>query len=88
MPGTTLIDAIVSAIRKNKLTKLKSQLSAVDVLILDDIQFLAGKEKTQEVFLDIFNELVMRNKQIILSSDQPPKDLVNIEARLKSRFAK
>ncbi|NCQ82335.1 ATP-binding protein [bacterium] len=88
MPGTTLIDAIVSAIRKNKLTKLKSQLSSVDVLILDDIQFLAGKEKTQEVFLDIFNELVMRNKQIILSSDQPPKDLVNIEARLKSRFAK
>jgi len=61
---------------------------SVDVLLIDDIQFLSNKEKTQEIFLNIFNELVMHNKQIVFTSDQAPKNLINIEARLRSRFAK
>lgn len=88
MPATTLIDAIIEAIRKNKLTQLKNKLLKTDVLLIDDVQFLANKEKTQEVFLTIFNDLAAQNKQIVLTSDQPPKELANIEARLKSRFSK
>jgi chromosomal replication initiator protein len=56
------------------------------VLILDDVQFLANKEKTQEIFHNIFNDLESQKKQIILSSDRPPRELVNIESRLKTRF--
>ncbi|MEO1712918.1 MAG: chromosomal replication initiator protein DnaA, partial [Bacteroidota bacterium] len=58
----------------------------VDVLIVDDIQFLEGKTKTQEIFFHIFNQLHQNNKQVILTSDRPPKDLQGIEDRLVSRF--
>ena len=63
------------------------QLSQVDVLMLDDIQFLAGKDKTQEIFHNIFNEFTSLQKQIVLTSDQPPKSLILLEARLQSRFS-
>ena len=59
----------------------------VDVLLIDDVQFLAEKEKTQEIFYNIFNDFQLKKKQIILSSDRAPKELVHIEPRLKSRFA-
>ena len=58
----------------------------VDVLIVDDIQFLANKQKTQEIFFHIFNQLHQSGKQIILTSDRPPKDLDGMEERLISRF--
>lgn len=87
LPTTKLIDEIVDAIRTNKLTNLMKKLEEVDVLILDDIQFLAEKEKTQEIFHNIFNDFHMRKKQIIISSDRPPKELNLLEARLRSRFA-
>jgi len=55
--------------------------------MIDDIQFLAEKEKTQEIFHTIFNDFQSQKKQVILSSDRPPKELLHIEPRLKSRFA-
>lgn len=87
LPASKLIDEIVIAIRWNKLEQLMRKFDAVDVLIIDDVQFLADKEKTQEIFHNIFNDFHMKKKQVILSSDRPPKELVNIAARLKSRFS-
>jgi chromosomal replication initiator protein len=86
LPTTKLIDDIVAAVRANKLSAFQNKLEQVDVLLVDDIQFLANKEKTQEIFHNIFNDFQMKKKQIILSSDRPPKELINIEPRLKSRF--
>jgi chromosomal replication initiator protein len=86
LPVGKLIDEIVSAIKTNKLQNLIKKFDDVDVLIIDDIQFLANKEKTQEIFHNIFNDFHMKKKQVILSSDRPPKELINIEPRLKSRF--
>ena len=87
LPTSKLVDEIVSGVRGNKLSSLLKKFDEVDVLLLDDIQFIADKEKTQEIFHNIFNDFQMKKKQIILSSDRPPKELVHIEPRLKSRFA-
>ncbi|MFZ5341424.1 MAG: DnaA ATPase domain-containing protein [Patescibacteria group bacterium] len=87
LPTTKLIDEIVDAIKKNKLTNLMQKFDEVDVLILDDIQFLKEKEKTQEIFHNIFNDFQMKKKQIVLSSDRPPRELTLLESRLRSRFA-
>lgn len=81
-----LISKIVNSIRQNCIEKLKSNLRAIDVLIVDDVQFFAGKEKTQEEFFHAFNGLYQENKQIILSSDRPPKAIPAIAERLRSRF--
>lgn len=86
LPTTQLIDEIILAIRKNKLSALLSKFKSVDVLLLDDVQFLSDKDKTQEIFLNIFNEMQQAGKQIVLTSDKAPRELNNIEARLKSRF--
>ncbi|AKH32366.1 Chromosomal replication initiator protein DnaA [candidate division SR1 bacterium Aalborg_AAW-1] len=86
LPTTQLIDHIVMAIRKNKLNTLLSEFKKIDVLLLDDVQFLGDKDKTQEIFLNIFNEMQQAGKQIVLTSDRAPRELNNIEARLKSRF--
>ena len=86
-PVTKLIDEIVTAIKGNKLSNMIKKFDDVDVLMIDDVQFLADKDKTQEIFHNIFNEFQLKNKQIILSSDRPPKELLHIEPRLKSRFA-
>jgi len=87
LPVTKLIDEIVTAIKGNKLSNLLKKFDDVDVLLIDDVQFLADKDKTQEIFHNIFNDFQLKHKQIILSSDRPPKELVHIEPRLKSRFA-
>jgi chromosomal replication initiator protein len=86
LPTSKLIDEIVLAIRKSTLPKLINQFKSIDVLLLDDIQFLADKDKTQEIFLNIFNEMHNAGKQVVLTSDRAPRELNNIEARLKSRF--
>ncbi|MEI7919981.1 MAG: DnaA/Hda family protein [bacterium] len=86
LPASKLIDEIVTAIKSNKLTNVLKKFDDVDVLLIDDIQFLADKDKTQEIFHNIFNDFQLKQKQIILSSDRPPKELVHIEPRLKSRF--
>lgn len=77
---------VVSSIRNKKMEELKEKYRTLDVLIIDDVQFLAGKEKTQEEFFYTFNALYEKNKQIIISSDRPPKAISALEERLKSRF--
>lgn len=76
----------VNSIRNNSIESFTSFYLSIDTLIIDDVQFLSGKEKTQEIFFNIFNHLHQSGKQIILSSDRPPKDLVGLEDRLLSRF--
>jgi chromosomal replication initiator protein len=76
----------VEAIQSNKVNVFSSFYRSMDVLIIDDIQFLIGKEKTQDLFFHIFNTLHQSGKQIILSSDKPPKDLKGLDDRLISRF--
>lgn len=76
----------VQAIRNNRASEFSVFYKNIDVLIVDDIQFFSGKEKTQEEFFHIFNALHQDGKQIILSSDRPPKDIPDIEERLISRF--
>lgn len=80
------VSAVISAIRNHQIEKFKSLYQVVDVLIIDDIQFLAGKEKTQEEFFYIFNSLYERNKQIVISSDRSPRAIPALTERLRSRF--
>lgn len=77
---------VIKAIRNQDTDNLKTRFRDIDVLIIDDIQFLAGKERTQEEFFHTFNELYQQSKQIIISSDRPPKALNTLEERLRSRF--
>lgn len=77
---------LISSISNGTVEKFKNNYRKFDILIIDDIQFLAGKEKTQEIFFHIFNTLYERNKQIILSSDRVPKAIPTLEERLRSRF--
>ena len=76
----------VESIQSNKVNEFSNFYRNMDVLILDDIQFLIGKEKTQDLFFHIFNTLHQSGKQIILTSDKPPKDLKGLNERLISRF--
>jgi len=76
----------INSIQKNKTTEFSGIYRNVDLLLVDDIQFFANKERTQEEFFHTFNTLHQKGKQIVLSSDRPPKDLKGVEERLISRF--
>jgi chromosomal replication initiator protein len=85
--GERLTSTIVESIRNRTIEDIKNTYARQDLLIIDDIQYIAGKDKTQEIVFTIFNELHNRNKQVVISSDRPPKSIPAIEERLQSRFS-
>ena len=87
--GSDFVTAVVDSItnRTETIDNFKKRMFSLDVLLIDDIQFIAGKEKSHEVFFHIFNELVNNKKQIVLSSDRDPSEIKGLEERLISRFS-
>lgn len=77
---------LINAIRFGKTSEFRGKYRNVDVLLIDDIQFLSGKERIQEEFFHTFNTLYEVGKQIVVSSDRPPKEIATLESRLRSRF--
>jgi len=86
VPSEQFTRDIVWGLRNDRIESIKKKYRDVDVLIIDDIQFIGGKEKTEEEFFHTFNALYENNKQIIISSDRPPQSLPTLEERLRSRF--
>ncbi len=82
----TFTNELINSISTNKNEEFRNKYRNIDVLLIDDIQFIAQKERTQEEFFHTFNALHSNNKQIIISSDRPPKEIKTLEERLKTRF--
>ncbi len=86
VPSEKFTSDIIWGIRNKRMEDMKRKYRDIDVLIIDDIQFIGGKEKTEEEFFHTFNALYDNNKQIIISSDRPPQSIPTLEERLRSRF--
>ncbi|MBR3429952.1 MAG: chromosomal replication initiator protein DnaA [Clostridia bacterium] len=86
MTSESFTNEMIDAIQMKKTYEFRAKLRRADVLMVDDIQFIAGREATQQEFFNTFNELYNDNKQIVLTSDKPPKDIQRLEERLCSRF--
>jgi len=86
LPAEQFVNELISSLRFNRMPEFRERYRSIDVLMVDDIQFLANKERTQEEFFHTFNTLYTRQKQIILSSDSSPRDIQDLEERLRSRF--
>src|SRR5437660_10036965 len=86
MPAEDFMNELINSIRRERMGEFKERFRTVDALILDDVHFLAGRERTQEEFFHTFNSLHAERHQIVLNSDKPPRDLTGLEARLRNRF--
>ena len=86
LSSETFVNEYVDALRENKITNFRKRYRNTDVLLIDDVQFFAGKERCQEEFFHTFNELFNSSKQIVLSCDKPINEVSDIEQRLVSRF--
>jgi chromosomal replication initiator protein len=86
MPAEVFMNELISSIRREKMGEFKEKFRRVDALILDDVQFLAGRERTQEEFFHTFNSLHSERHQIVLTCDKVPRDIAGLEERLRNRF--
>src|SRR5579872_6791854 len=86
MPAEAFMNELINSIRRERMGEFKERFRRVDVLILDDVQFLAGRERTQEEFFHTFNSLHADRHQIVLTSDKAPRDIAGLEERLRNRF--
>ncbi len=84
--GEAFTNEMINCVRHDRITSFRDRFRSADVLLIDDIQFLASKERTQEEFFHTFNTLHESNKQVVIASDRPPKELNGFEDRLRSRF--
>ena len=85
--GLDFVEKVVNSLQNKSIDQLKKELYDIDVLLMDDIQFLAGKEKSHEIFFSLFNELINNRKQIVITSDRHPTEIKGLEERLISRFS-
>ncbi len=86
MPAEVFMNELITSLRRDRMGEFKEKFRRVDVLILDDVQFLAGRERTQEEFFHTFNSLHSDRHQIVLTSDKVPRDIPGLEERLRNRF--
>ena len=86
IPCLDFVDDYINNIINNRIDAFNEKYRSVDVLLVDDIQWLAGKEKSHEVFFQIFNRMILQKKQIVITSDRMPQDIAGLEQRLVSRF--
>ena len=86
IPAEKFTNELITSIRTNRMSEFKERYRNVDILLMDDVQFIAGKTRTQEEFFHTFNDLYSSRKQIVVSSDKFPKEIPDLEERIQSRF--
>jgi chromosomal replication initiator protein len=86
LSSESFMNELIGSLRRDKMDEFKTKFRNIDILILDDVQFIAGKERTQEEFFHTFNSLYETHKQIVITSDKFPKDIPGLEDRLRNRF--